>query len=225
MLVSLLALGFLLGLRHALEADHVAAVASLAARSASLRETLRVSVAWGLGHASTLLIFGGLLVLLGITVSAPVAHALEGAVGIMLIILGISVFRRMRRANVHLHLHAHEDGVHHAHLHAHAHANVHDHAHRRALLVGSIHGLAGTATLVLLAVPAMQSTARTLAYLGVFGLGTVLGMMLFSVAISVPLRVTAGRLRRVSVAVDAVLGSANLGLGAWIAFSSFGALF
>ena len=237
MWISLLALGFLLGLKHALEADHVAAVASLATRAGSLRETLRVSGAWGVGHASTLFVFGAVLVLLGVTVAAPVAHALEGLVGVMLVVLGVAVLRRLRRARVHAHVHRHGDAAPHLHLHLHLHAHAgetagehtHDHAHGRAfvpraLLVGCVHGLAGTAGLVLLAGAAMDSTARTLAYLGLFGLGTVAGMMLFSVAISVPLVATAGRLRRAGLALDAVLGTANLGLGAWIAARSLGGL-
>src|SRR5512134_1394073 len=95
LLISLLALGFVLGLRHALDADHIAAVASLAARKASLRDTLRVSGAWGIGHAATLVIFGGALVLVGVNLPPAVATALEGCVGVMLVLLGVGVLLRL----------------------------------------------------------------------------------------------------------------------------------
>src|SRR5512134_3922481 len=103
LLISLLALGFVLGLRHALDADHVAAVASLASRKASLRDMLRVSGAWGVGHAATLVLFGGALVLVGTNLPDGVAHALEGAVGVMLVILGAGVLRRLRARKIHFH--------------------------------------------------------------------------------------------------------------------------
>lgn len=227
-LLSLLALGFVLGLRHALDADHIAAVASLAARKATLRDTLRVSGAWGLGHAATLVLFGGALVLVGTSLPESVARVLEAAVGVMLVILGVDVLRRLRQKQIHFHAHAHPGAAaRHVHLHTHArgghphpHPHAHDHAHGRALLVGCVHGLAGTAGLVLLAVPAMQSGAGALLYLVVFGAGTIVGMMLFSLAISVPLRFSARRLRRTTIALQLALGLLNLALGAWIAADS-----
>lgn len=226
MLPSLLALGFVLGLRHALDADHVAAVASLASRKATLRDTLRVSGAWGIGHAATLLVFGGALVLVGTTLPESVARVLEAAVGVMLVVLGVGVLRRLRHRKIHFHAHAHDGApTPHVHLHAHgraghAHPHAHDHAHGRALLVGCVHGLAGTAGLVLLAVPAMQSGAGALLYLAVFGAGTVAGMMLFAAAISVPLRFGAQRMRRTTLALQLALGLLNVGLGVWIAADS-----
>jgi sulfite exporter TauE/SafE len=227
MLISLLLVGLLLGLRHALEADHIAAVASLAARATSWRETLRVSAAWGIGHAGTLVIFGAALVLLGANLPHAVATVFEAAVGVMLVILGIDVLRRLRRRKIHFHVHSHGHGVQHVHLHVHEHAGGarHDHPHPRgfaprALLIGCVHGLAGTAGLVLLAVPSMQSGTLAVVYLVVFGAGTIVGMIGFSLLISVPLMITARRMRRVTVALQALLGSANIALGAWIAFHS-----
>lgn len=233
-LVTLLALGFLLGLRHALDADHIAAVASLASRKTMLRDTLRISGAWGLGHAATLLVFGGALVLVGTNLPASVTRVLEAAVGVMLVILGVGVLRRLREKKIHFHMHAHGGASRpHVHLHVHAraghahphdHPRAHEHAHgpsqARALLVGCVHGLAGTAGLVLLAVPAMQSGAGALVYLAVFGAGTVIGMMLFAAAISVPLRFGARRMRRTTLALQVALGLLNVGLGAWIAADS-----
>jgi len=226
MVVSLLALGFLLGLKHALDADHVAAVASLAARSTSLRQTFRVAAAWGLGHASTLFVFGAGVVLMGATIPDAVARLLESLVGVMLVVLGVQVFRRLRRERIHVHAHTHGDEAPHIHLHRHvADSAEHEHPHgaglaRRGLIIGGVHGLAGTAGLVLLAVPTMESGAGALVYLALFGAGTVLGMLVFSLLLSVPLTLSVSRLRGVTVGVEGVLGAVNVILGGWIAYHS-----
>jgi cytochrome c biogenesis protein CcdA len=228
MLLSLLALGFLLGLRHALDADHVAAMASLAARSPGIRSTLRVAGAWGIGHASILVVFGTVLVLLGATLPDGVARWLEALVGAMLVLLGIGVLRRIQRVEIHAHVHEHAGDVRHAHLHIHEEgraAHAHGHARSlvpRALLIGCVHGLAGTAGLILLAVPAMQSGGRAFAYLVVFGAGTILGMMLFSLVISVPLTASLRRLRWMKTGLEATVGAVNVLLGAWILVRSLG---
>jgi len=231
MLASLLALGFLLGLKHALDVDHVAAVASLATRATGVRETVRVAGAWGLGHAAALVAFGAALVIVGVAIPPAVADLLEGAVGIMLMLLGADVLRRVRHKRVHAHPHVH-DGVTHIHVHIHDDNDRHDdarvghaHAHARsligrALLVGGVHGLSGTAALILLAIPAVHSAQRAVIYLLVFGGGTILGMMLFSLLISVPLASSVRRLRWGAYTVDGLVGVANLALGAWIAYAS-----
>ena len=225
MLISLLALGFLLGLKHALDADHIAAMTSLATRSRGLRTTLRVAGAWGVGHASILVLFGTVLVLLGATLPPAVASWLEAAVGVMLILLGVGVLRRLRGKHIHAHEHEH-DGERHAHLHIHEEGrpeHVHGHARglaARALVVGCVHGLAGTAGLILLAAPAMQSSTRAIAYLVVFGAGTIIGMMLFSLVISVPLTMSVRRLRWMSGALEAIVGAINILLGVWITYQS-----
>src|SRR5690242_17296010 len=104
-MIPLLTLGFLLGLRHALEADHVAAVASLATRSSSLRNTMRIAAAWGVGHTATLVFFGSILIALGASLPAGAGRALEGVVGGMLVVLGADVLRRLYRRRIHLHAH------------------------------------------------------------------------------------------------------------------------
>lgn len=226
MLISLLALGFLLGLKHALEADHVAAVTSLVTRSASLRETIRVSGAWGLGHAATMIVFGTVLILLGATLPDRVVHVLEAVVGVMLILLGLDVLRRLLKRKIHVHDHSHDHGVRHMHVHLHERSHSrHEHAHAaalwpRALVVGCVHGLAGTAGLVLLALPAMSSGASAVGYLAVFGVGTVAGMVLFSVVISVPLALSVRRLRWATYGLEGTVGVANVVLGIWIAVQS-----
>lgn len=229
MFASLLTLGFLLGVRHALEADHVAAVASLATRASSPRETARMAALWGVGHAAVLLLVGGLVVWLGIALPPGLARSFEVLAGVLLALLGLDVLRRVRSRHVHFHVHRHEDGVHHLHAHAHAGepAQAHDparHRHEhprgllvRALLVGSVHGMAGSAALVLLALPAASSPGRALAYMAVFGAGAVAGMVLFSVIIAMPLRVRSRHLERASRTLETALGAASVLIGAWMA--------
>jgi hypothetical protein len=118
-MLTLLGLGFVLVMRHALEADHAAAVASLALKSRSISQTLRQGLAWGIGHTLTLLFFSSLVLLLGLVIPEQFAEALEFAVGLMLIGLGIDVFRRMSRERIHFHLHEHQNEPPHFHAHIH----------------------------------------------------------------------------------------------------------
>ena len=138
-LASILALGFVLGMRHATDADHLAAVATLATRSRSVGHTVAQGIAWGTGHTLTLMLFGGAVLVLGAVVPARAAQALELAVGVMLVLLGADALYRLRRKRVHFHAHRHADGV--AHFHAHSHRGEgaphdparHEHMHPREL--------------------------------------------------------------------------------------------
>ncbi|HEX6738033.1 MAG TPA: sulfite exporter TauE/SafE family protein [Vicinamibacteria bacterium] len=229
MFFSLLTLGFLLGIRHALEADHVAAVASLATRASSARESAKLAALWGAGHASMLLLVGGAVVALGAAIPRGVAQAFEVIAGLLLALLGADVLRRARRRRVHFHVHRHEEGVRHLHVHSHAgEPAAHDperHRHEhpqgllaRALLVGSVHGLAGSAALVVVSLQAARSVAAALAYMALFGLGSVLGMVLFSMVIAMPLRLGNRHLERAARGLEAALGAVSVALGLWIAF-------
>jgi cytochrome c biogenesis protein CcdA len=223
---SILLFGFLLGMKHALEADHVAAVASLATRSASLRDHVRLAGLWGVGHAITVVTVGSLVVVLGLALPPSLARALEGVVAVVLIALGVDVLRRLRASRVHIHVHRHDGGPPHLHAHSHAGELVHDparhhhhhvHVRWRALAVGTVHGLAGSAALVLVAVAETRSISQAVGYLCVFALGSVLGMMALSVAISIPLRASARRLGRLHAGLEGVLGASTVVLGCWIA--------
>lgn len=223
---SIFALGLLMGLRHAFEADHLAAVAALATRTRGLRAGVLQGAAWGLGHTLTLLLVGGTCLLLGQAVPERWAAGLELAVGVMLVGLGLDVLLRARRARLHLHTHSHVDGS--VHWHAHAHAQddgqQHRHEHRtalpgRALAVGLMHGLAGSAALFLLTLREAPSVLSGLAYIGLFGLGSTAGMALLSFAIAVPLRFTARRLTGMQAGLELLVGALTLGLGVRVLFA------
>ena len=220
-MIGVLLLGLLVGMKHALEADHVAAVATLATRSASVSERVKLASMWGAGHAGTLFLLGGTVLALGLSLPEYLTRAFEGVVGVMLIALGLDVLRRLRSRSVHFHRHHHGDGREHFHAHAHDASRGHEHTHGllpRALLVGSVHGLAGTAALVVLSLQLTQSTVQALLYLATFGLGSVAGMATLSLAISVPVRMTSARLGSAWRMVEGALGVLTIGLGCWMAW-------
>lgn len=228
--LSILFVGLLLGMQHATEADHLAAVASLATRQTSLARTLRLGVAWGVGHALTLMLFAGLVLILGRVISPGLERALEAAVGVMLVGLGGDVLRRLLRDRIHFHVHHHGPATRHVHAHSHRgegpHAGSthrHEHATRlpmRALAVGTMHGLAGSAALVVLSLQAVPSVALGLGYIALFGAGSMIGMALLSVAIAVPLRATAARLTHVHRWLTASVGLFSCSLGLWAIWGS-----
>lgn len=225
---SILLLGLLIGMKHALEADHVAAVASLTTRSRNLGHAMRVGMAWGLGHTMTLFAVGAFVVSFHAVLPERVATYLEFGVGIMLIWLGADVIRRLIKERIHFHIHRHRNGT--VHFHAHSHAgegshgkSPHDHVHPRglpvrALLVGLMHGMAGSAALILLTLSQIDSLWLALAYMALFGLGSMVGMAVLSVVVAVPLRRLAGTLSWAHNGLNAVVGSATIGIGAWVTY-------
>jgi cytochrome c biogenesis protein CcdA len=223
-ILSVLALGLLMGARHALEPDHVAAVSSLAAGQTGLKRISIHGATWGLGHTLTLFMAAGSALLLNVTISDQVSAALEGAVGIMLVLLGGHVLWRLRSSRIHWHTHSHNGrGL---HLHAHSHAGQHgahatlDHAHEhrsrpslRTFAVGLMHGMAGSGTLVVLTAATIDNPLSGLAYIFLFGVGSILGMVAFSAAVALPLTFTARRLAAANKAIQAMIGVATVGLG------------
>lgn len=215
--------GFLLGLQHALEADHIAAVAALASGKSGLSQIARHGAIWGLGHALALGAFGGAVLALKLTLDDRLANGLEFAAGVMLALLGGRVLYRLGRERIHFHVHRHGAQ---AHVHAHSHAGdaaehrtcVHAHVHPqsswgRSLGVGVMHGLAGSAALVALAASTGPSVGLGLAFMLLFGLGSVIGMAAFSAAIAVPLSLTANTLNWANRGLQALAGLIAAGLG------------
>jgi ABC-type nickel/cobalt efflux system permease component RcnA len=219
---SMLLFGFLLGVRHALEADHVAAVAALATRTSSHRGLLRLAAGWGTGHTLTILAVGAVVIAVGVSLPSASAHTLDRVVGAVLVLLGADVLRRALARRMHAHVHEHDDGSRHLHLHFHdaepeATAARHEHEHERrgvgrALAMGSLHGLAGSAALLLLVLPNAGGGLAALGCLAVFGVGSIVGMLLFSLAIAFPLQLA---MRSVSAmaGLEGVLGTATILVG------------
>ena len=221
-MLGILGLGFLLGMQHALEADHIAAVSSIAARRTELGDIVKHGLTWGLGHTLTLFAFACAAILLGHAIPEHLARPIETAVGVMLVGLGAHVLWRLWRDRVHFHKHGHGDGT--VHMHAHSHAgetaphrrtaHAHEHGFRwRTLLVGLMHGMAGSAALLVLAASQASSVAAGLGYVALFGIGSMVGMGALSVVIAVPLAVSARGLTSANSALQGAVGIITMAIG------------
>ena len=219
---GILGLGFLLGMQHALEADHIAAVSSIAARRTDVGDIVKHGLTWGLGHTLTLFIFAGAAILVGQAIPEHLAQPLEAAVGVMLLGLGAHVLWRLWRDRVHFHLHGHGDGT--THIHAHSHRDetiphrrsAHEHPHGfrwRSLLVGLMHGMAGSAALLVLAVSQVANPVYGMMYVALFGVGSMLGMGALSTVIAVPLAVSARWLTWANRGLQGAVGTITIGIG------------
>lgn len=218
--LTLLGVGFLLGLRHALDADHLAAVSTVLAERPSMKDSGAVGLWWGIGHTVTLLAVGLPVLTLGLRIPDSLAAMAEGGVGCLLILLGVTLAYRLYQERWHVHTHRHAGE---SHIHFHSHALRDDHGHRhwaapslRPLCIGMAHGLAGSAALLLLILSSTRSVAQGLGYILIFGLGSILGMTVIGVTISVPVICSWSIGRRAFAAVQGVASAASLSVGVWM---------
>ncbi len=220
---TLVLLGCLVGMQHALEADHLAAVAAMSAGRTSRGALVRRGSVWGLGHTAALLSICGVLLMFGESISPAMEVALEAAVGAMLMLLGGNVLHSLWRNRPHIHVHEHAGGVRHVHAHSHVddgmpHAqSAHRHEHRdlglgRALAVGMMHGAAGSAGLLVLAAAA-DSLLNALGYVLAFGVGSIAGMAALSFVASYPLRLVERGARWFHLTATASIGCAAVIIG------------
>jgi ABC-type nickel/cobalt efflux system permease component RcnA len=245
-LLSIVALGFFLGIRHATDPDHVVAVTTIVSRQRSIRQAALIGVLWGLGHTITILIVGSAIIVFGLVIPPRVGLTMELSVGLMLILLGILNLSGIMRwitetvtplqPGEHSHPHGHGDYV---HSHAHGHVpEKHGHAEEatplgwldrtfgrlslyqvlRPLAVGIVHGLAGSAAVALLVLTTIRVPTWAVFYLLVFGLGTVAGMMLITAAIAVPFALSERRFARLNRGLGLVSGLASLAFGFFIVY-------
>ncbi|MGH7516057.1 MAG: high-affinity nickel-transport family protein [Gemmatimonadales bacterium] len=246
-LPTVLALGFFLGMRHATDPDHVIAVATIVARQRNPGAAAMIGAAWGLGHTLTILIVGGGIILFGWVIPGRMGLSLELAVGAMLIVLGLAnlgdLFQLVRRpaqtaksAHVHSHAHSHGDYVHtHPHGHepeAHPHApdrtpvswldrhlgTIGSYRLLRPMIVGVVHGLAGSAAVALLVLAAIGDPSWSLFYLLLFGVGTIAGMMIVTAAIAMPFRYADHRSGLFARRLRAAAGLVSVAVGCFLAY-------
>ncbi|MDX6383762.1 MAG: hypothetical protein QOK48_1335 [Blastocatellia bacterium] len=224
-IVSLLAFGFVLGLKHAVDADHLAAVSTMASERRSLFSSSLIGALWGLGHTISLTAAGVLLIVLHLQISKTVEQSLEFGVGLMLVGLGVNALRKLARGG-HVHIHVHQHGGH-AHAHPHVHERVQKeerHTHHglkfgaRPLLVGLVHGLAGSAALMLLILTTISSPLVSLLYIMIFGAGSIGGMMFMSTLFALPARLTAARFSRANFALRCLAGLFSLSFGLFMIY-------
>jgi ABC-type nickel/cobalt efflux system permease component RcnA len=227
---SVLGLGFLIGMRHAMEADHAAAVATLATKSQSVANTVRQGLTWGLGHTITLLLFGSMVFLLEAAVPEKLATWIELAVGVMLVGLGCDVLRKFAKSGIHVHVHQHPHQSPHVHVHSHQAESDHrttDHHHThstafpyRALFVGLMHGMAGSAALILLTLQQTVTPLQGITYIASFGLGSILGMATLSMVIAIPLRYSSRSISWLHNGLQGSIGAITIALGLMLIYTT-----
>ena len=190
--LTAIALGALLGLRHATDADHVVAVTAIVARERKLGRAAWVGALWGIGHTLTLLVVGGAIVAFRLVIPPRLGLALEFAVALMLILLGYTNLRARTEAT------AERPAV-------------------RPFLVGLVHGLAGSAAVALLVLATIRGTAAALAYLLVFGLGTVAGMVAVTMILAAPALYVGARVERLQTGIRLAAGTLSIAFGLLLA--------
>lgn len=235
-LISIIALGFFLGIRHATDADHIIAVTTIVTRHRTVKHAAWIGALWGIGHTLTILSVGGSIILFGLVIPPRIGLSMEFSVGLMLILLGIMNLIAMRQwispsfsrgfleGGVHSHPHAPNAKVH-SHDSEQAPVNWFDrHFGRigfyqvvRPLIVGIVHGLAGSAAVALLVLTTIRDSRWALAYLFVFGIGTVAGMMLITAAVGFPFARGAGSLR-LNQGFRVASGFISLAFGIFLAY-------
>lgn len=232
----------MLGVRHAFDPDHLVAVTTIVSNYKNPFRAGWVGISWGLGHTLSLFLAGILLLVLHVQVTGTVAPVLEFIVGAMLVILGIQTLLSFKRRKIHLHVHTHDGAEHkHFHVHEETPGHAHMHfnnkeplgkklaediipgEHRstdirkppfrlKSFIVGTVHGLAGSAALMLLVLAEVASTWTGIIYILLFGLGTAVSMGIISMFISLPFSIS-GKIPALNRAIQMGAGLLSIGFG------------
>jgi high-affinity nickel-transport protein len=240
-LLTIVAIGFFLGMRHATDPDHVIAVTTIVSQQRNTRRAALIGVFWGLGHTVTIFVVGSAIILFNLVIPIRVGLAMELSVGLMLILLGawnlVSFARAIPSPVVHSHTHSH-GGLVHSHPHVHSSEAAHGHPSEpnplsrldralgkratyqalRPLLVGIVHGLAGSAAVALLILASIRTPSWAVAYLLVFGIGTIAGMMLVTMSIASAFRFVGDRCQTFGRRLAMVSGLVSVVFGFVLAY-------
>ncbi len=237
-LFSLIVLGFFLGMRHATDPDHVVAVATIVSQQRSIRRSAVIGIIWGIGHTLTIAVVGVAIILFRIVIPARLGLGMEWSVGLMLILLGAANLLAFIRT-VPERVIAAEQEIHPEHAHSHG-GPPHTHEHRheapsvdwmdrtfggmgayqalRPLVVGIVHGLAGSAAIALLVLATIPSASWGIVYLLIFGLGTIAGMMFITAVVAVPFAYTAQRVDSLNRNLRLASGVVSLIFGLFLVY-------
>ena len=229
--VTVLIIGFTLGLKHATEVDHVVAISTIVSQHKNVFRSAIVGALWGAGHTASLLVVGAIALLLRVAIPERVSGWLEFGVALMIIGLGISALWRALRKGTQIHVHEHShDGLKHKHIHFHDHEKKHEpsatsrHSHAvsrvgfKPLLIGTMHGLAGSGALTLLVLTQISSSWIALWYLAIFGIGSIAGMVLMSGLLGLPFALTSRNLTKLHYQLQTVAAALSICFGIWYAY-------
>src|SRR5215212_9387228 len=224
----ILLISLLLGLRHASDPDHLAAVTTLiASEKDRVRKAGVMGLLWGLGHGTTLVLVGLPLVLLNQYLPEVVSKVAEVAIGCIIVLLAVRLLVRWRQGFYHAHVHTHDSGEAHRHVHSHARDEAHGHAHhvpKRTPLssygVGLVHGIGGSGGLTLLLISTIADKVQATGALVLFAVGTAVSMALLSTAFG--LVIAGGPMARNFERVAPVLGVLSMAFGVWYALGALG---
>jgi ABC-type nickel/cobalt efflux system permease component RcnA len=246
-LLAVMGVGFLLGIRHATDPDHVIAVTTIVSRQQSIRHAGLIGILWGLGHTITIVLVGTGIIVFNLAIPPRIGLAMELAVGLMLIVLGIMnltgatqrITERFTPGSgagvIHSHMHSH-GGVEHVHVHAHLPEGPNDLDEKpqsalagllqrfglyqllRPLAVGIVHGLAGSAAVALLVLTTIRDPRWAMAYLLVFGLGTIAGMFLITMLLGAPFAYSGKRFSHLNRGLGLASGVISVAFGLFVTF-------
>ncbi len=247
-LLTVIGVGFLLGIRHATDPDHVIAVSTIVTRQQNIRHAGLIGALWGVGHTITIVLVGTAIILFNLVIPPRVGLAMELAVGLMLILLGVlnltgttqritDKFTPVQSQRAVIHTHAHRHGeVEHVHVHSHqpdVHLHLDEKPHGpmqrflqrvglyqllRPLAVGIVHGLAGSAAVALLVLTTIRDARWAVAYLLVFGVGTIAGMMLITMILGAPFAYTGRRFKNLNRGLGLASGVISIAFGLFVTF-------
>ena len=220
-LLTTLVLGFALGMKHALDADHVVAVSTIISQYRNPLKATLVGIFWGIGHTTTLLLVGIAVIGFKLVIPDQLALSMEFLVGVILFALGIQILWMYLPKKKHLHVHDHGDKMHaheHFHLRKGGGEDVQHHPLRqhKSLLLGMMHGLAGSAALMLLVLSTIQSPIEGAIYILVFGVGSILGMIVISTLIGLPFALSSGRFASLNHTIRFIAGLLSTALGIFV---------
>ena len=234
--LAFLGIGLAFGLKHATEVDHVVAVSTVVSQHKNVFRSAIVGLLWGAGHTASLLVVGAIVLVLRVEIPERVSNWLEFGVALMIIGLGVSALWRALRTNNEVHVHKHNhDGLSHVHIHFHESETKHKptarsrHSHAissigwKPVLIGTVHGLAGSGALTLLVSTQITSTAIGLLYLAVFGIGSMAGMLLMSGLIGFPFALTSTQLTSVHHRLQTTAAVFSICFGLWYGYQTVSA--
>jgi len=225
----MLVLGLVFGLKHATEVDHIVAVSTIVSEQRSVFRAAFVGGLWGMGHTISLVIVGLVVIVFRIAIPARIAGWFEFGVAVMIVGLGALALTRALRRGRHIHLHRHSHGGQ-SHVHVHFHDSGLEHSKSRShshvvtrvgvkpVLVGAMHGLAGSAALTLLVLAQISSAKIGLLYLGMFGVGSTIGMLAMSVLVGLPFTLTGHRFAKLHRALQTTAGALGIVFGVWYGY-------